>query len=86
MNGDLGKIYGAINEVKIEIATISTRQEERHIENKAHLEKIDTALHNVEHQPCINHYTVQASLKRHEKWIWFIVTMILLTAVRTMFL
>lgn len=56
MNGNLGKIYKAITEVKVELATISTRQEERHIENQKKLERLDNL-------PCKVHVERMKSFK-----------------------
>ncbi len=64
MNGDLGKIYGAINEVKLDVREIKTRQEERHTENTNHLARIDKALgagSNKQHS---------IDIKRLYIWVW----------------
>ena len=41
MNGDLGKIYDLIGEVKKDVAVIEERQRNNHEENKSKLEKVD---------------------------------------------
>ena len=34
MNGDIGKVYKVVNEIKVEVATVKTTQKLQHIENK----------------------------------------------------
>ena len=48
MNGDLGKIYKAINDVAKDVAVIEERQANQHEENKRKLNTLDNL-------PCLSH-------------------------------
>ena len=79
MNGDLGKIYSVISEVKIQLTEVSTKQEERHTENKDHLEKIDVALKHLESLPRVSY----KDINRLYTWVWGIVIVVIGVAVRS---
>jgi len=74
MSVNLDEVYGVINEVKLSIEGIKVRQEERHVENT---KKIDSLFDKTE-----GYSSVKDSVGRHEKWIWFIVSAILLLAIK----
>jgi hypothetical protein len=84
MNGDLGTIYKAINEINVEIATIATKQEERHSENKEHLREIDLTLKDFETNgagPDLGH---DKDISRLYMWVWGIAIVVIGESIRTL--
>ncbi len=85
MNGDLGKIYDSINEVRVDIKGISVLQKERHTENKNHLFNIDKALKKLETLPCKDIVPVRQDISRLYHWVWGIVILIIGLGARSIF-
>ena len=82
MNGDLGKIYNAITDIKVSIARIETKQEERHTENIRKTDSLFVKADKLSNRPCIGHGKVDEVIRRHDRMIWFIVSIIILLGMK----
>jgi len=63
---EIGKIYGVINEIKVSIAEIKTRQEDHHNQNRVDIKEIK------------NHIEDCSLNKGHIKAQWVLITIILI--------
>ena len=82
MNGDIGKVYAAINEVKLDVKEIKVRQEERNAENIKHMDKLDKAIDAMHTKPCIHHQGHASDIKRLYMWMWGLIVIIVGVAVK----
>jgi len=55
MNGDLGKIYKAVNEVKTDVEVLAKQQTLNHTENKGDIEVLFDKIGKVDLLPCAVH-------------------------------
>lgn len=72
MNGDAKQIFDAVQEVKLEVREIKTKQEERHFENT---KKVDLLFKKVEEfatRTCPVNPNVTRDIKRLYNWVWLI--------------
>lgn len=84
MNGGEQKIFDAIHEVKNELTVIATKQEERHVENTKHLDKIDGKIAEMQEKPCKNKDAFSTDIKRLYVWVWAIAIMLMGTAIKVL--
>ena len=75
MNGDLGKIYQLIGEVKQNVVVIEERQRNNHAENKSKLSKVDNL-------PCDTHIEKMKNFGIGLKTLYGVVIAILLIWVK----
>jgi len=70
VNGDIGKVYKVVNEIKVHIEGIRVRQEERHIETT---KKFDTIFNKLEDVKGVT--DLKDDLNRMQ-WIIFVVVVL----------
>jgi len=74
VNGDLGKIYKAINDVDKRLVIIQTRQEERHVENQRYIKRIDNL-------PCEKYLGKVDGMATQMKYIWILMISVVLLGI-----
>jgi len=84
MNGDLGKIYKVITEIKVDMARIETKQEERHTENVKKTDSLFSKADKLSDRPCVDHSKVKEVMRRQDRIIWLIVSSIILLSLKVL--
>jgi len=74
MNGDLGKIYKAINEVDKKIVAIQTEQKIRHEENQKYMKILDEL-------PCDKNVVMVESISTQVKALWVLVVSVIIIGI-----
>lgn len=83
MNGGEQKIFDAINDVKINIAKIQTKQEERHNEN---IKKLDHIFAHINNCPINEIDIIRNEFKRLDKRLWAIIIIVVGSAIKVLFI
>ncbi|HHE04787.1 MAG TPA: hypothetical protein ENL19_01835 [candidate division WOR-3 bacterium] len=82
LNGDAKILFDAISELKVDIATISTRQEERHTENIKKTDVLFKKVEGLKGQVCPAHTAVMKDINRLYTFVWGIILVIVGSAVK----
>lgn len=85
MNGDLGKIYDEVIKNGNRLTAVETTQKLCHKENKGDINVLFTELRATKERPCVDHGAVKAVIGWHARWIFFIVSAIVLLGIKAVF-
>lgn len=82
MNGDIGKVYKVVNDIDKRLTVKEAVDEERHQENKEHLERIDNTLLDFQKNGAGPNPGHTIDIRRLYIWVWAIAIGIILTAIK----
>jgi len=85
VNGDSQKIYNAINQVKVDVASIKTKQEENHRNNQEDISVLFKKLAKLDNLPCNVHKERMGGFKTQLYYLWGAVSGILIWLANTHF-